>query len=112
MLIMQSDGFHQKGLIYFHLHRKKNIKCPLKSNRPSKDISQSVVKILQLCHFHPRDFCQPPIWCHHRITAEVHYQCLYPSGNKAGLVELYDLVPKAEEQSFEKQTGHTLLLKF
>ena len=81
VLIMQSDGFHHKGLIYFHLHRK-NIKCPLKSNRASKDISQSIVEILQLCHFGPRDFCPSPIWCHYRITARVHYQCLLrPLGN-------------------------------
>lgn len=91
---------------------QKNRKCPLKSNRPSKDISQTIVEILQLCHFHPRDFYQSPIWCHYRITATVHYQCLLcPLGNKALLVELYDLVPKAEEQSFEKQTGY-ILLKF
>lgn len=92
---------------------QKNIKCPLKSNRPSKDISQSIVKILQLCHFHPRDFCQSPIWCRYRITVGVYYQSLLcPLGDKAALVELYDLVPKAEEQSSEKQTGHLLLLKF
>lgn len=92
---------------------QENIKCPLKSNRPSKDISQSIVKILQLCHFRPRDFCQLPTRCHYRITARVHYQCLLcPVGSKALLVELCDLVPKAEEQSFEKQAGHILLLKF
>lgn len=111
---MQSDGFDHKGLMYFHLHRKikKKRKRPLKSNRPCKGTIQSIVKILPLCHSYPRDFCQSPICCHYRITAMVQYQCLLcPLGNQALLVELYDLVPKAQEQSFEKQTAHMLLLK-
>lgn len=57
---------------------------------------QSIVKILQLCDFGPRDFCQSPICYHYRITARVHYQYLLgPLGNQALLVELYGLVPQA-----------------
>lgn len=35
MLITQSEGFHHNALIA----SQKNIKCPLKTNKPSKDIS-------------------------------------------------------------------------
>lgn len=112
---MQSDSLDHKGLNVLSSPQKNKTKRkrPLKSKRPCKGTSQSIVKILPVCHSHPRDFCQSPICCHYRITVMVRYQrLLCPLGNSALLVELYDLVPKAEEESFEKEKAHMLLRKF